>query len=551
MLLKWMNLVLAALIAGGWAGAATAFERDTHYYATFALALTSCFEWHEAHLIASADVMVDGSRGTVAELDPTRRHNKTGWHAFGHSAERYYELWERVILQESEVERLIVFGQFLHYLQDWEAHAGYPIHLGHAKATILGHDPDSLAKSEARSRNAVQATLDHMALMCGQLDRLPKGVSHPDEVAAELLGRVHGNQLVEDLIELSDPAWRKKVKGRLTARGSQIMAENIRRIEQYILDEIAPLAGKRVPADFEPGSDERGIPEPLELDFESNGRLLSPLADHVKRAGLHPEDDHLDRADHHVHVVHARPKKGGWRVQVDVTNVGDKPMPPGELQAIAVDALSDETLGQATTTIPAVAPEETITVKLMIPTSQPCETALIGVSVDSRHDKNPHNSDVWHISAEDLWRFEEHVASFGHLHGTSPVPDGTALEIRPPTSWLTDQGMLCMSHVVRGTSDDPTLHIQDPEFSVRWNDGDAVELASAVPSIWTVTLTEPDQIAAVKSFACFEPAADLCPHLTRATDPPVLESAIRFGAMEETTTLELEEHRDAICRPSS
>jgi hypothetical protein len=120
--LKWTILTLVVVAAAGSAHVAAAFERDTHYYGTFALALTSCFDWREAHLIASADVMVDGNRSTVAELDPAKLHNKTGWHAFGHSAERYYELWERVTLEQREAERLIAFGQFLHYLQDWEAH---------------------------------------------------------------------------------------------------------------------------------------------------------------------------------------------------------------------------------------------------------------------------------------------------------------------------------------------------------------------------------------------------------------------------------------------
>jgi hypothetical protein len=469
--LKWTILTLVVVAAAGSAHVAAAFERDTHYYGTFALALTSCFDWREAHLIASADVMVDGNRSTVAELDPAKLHNKTGWHAFGHSAERYYELWERVTLEQREAERLIAFGQFLHYLQDWEAHAGYPVHLGHAKATILGHDPDSLAKSEARTRHAVQATLDHMAFVCEQLGRLPESIEHTDEAVPEFLGRVHGNRLVRDLIEFSDPAWRKTVKGGLTERGSQIMAENIQRVEEYILDEIAALPGKRVPADFQPGSDELGIPEPLELDFDSDGRLVSPVADHVERAGLHAEDDHLDPADHHVRVVHAKPKKRGWRVQAEVTNIGDKAMPSGELLAVVVDALSDETIGQATTLIPDVAPNESITLNLMIPTTRPSETALIGVSVDARHDRDPYNSDVWHITAEDLEELEDHVAAYGHLHGLSVMPDEVSLVVRPPRVWLTSGGLLCTSHVARGTSDDPTSHMEGPEFSLRWHDG--------------------------------------------------------------------------------
>jgi hypothetical protein len=547
----WTRVALAAVLGVGSAHLATAFERDTHYYSTFALALTSCFEWREAHLIASADVMVDGSRGTVAELDPAKRHNKAAWHAFGHSAERYYELWERVTLEQREAERLVAFGQFLHYLQDWEAHAGYPVHLGHAKATLLGHDPDSMAKSEPRTRHSVQATLDHMALVCEQLGRLPDGTDNSDEAVPELLGRVHGNRLVQDLIELSDPAWRKTLKGGLTEHGAEIMAENIRRVEQYVLEEIAPLPAKNVPADFQPGSDELGIPEPLELDFEADGRIASHLPTHVERAGLHPEDDHLDPADHHVRVVQARPKKDGWRVQVDVTNVGDKPMPSGELLAIVVDALSDETLGQATVDVPEVAPDETIKLKLTVPTTRPSETALIGVSVDTRHDRDPYNSDIWHISAEDLEELEDHVAAYGHLHGSPEIPDNAVLETRTPRVWLTSAGLLCTSHVARGTSDDPTWHMEPLQFSLRGGDGKLVAVSGVNPPVWTVTPFEPGRIAAVKSFACFDPQVDLCPHLAGLDAPPVLESTIRFGSIEESVAVELAEHVGPICRPAS
>ena len=544
----WTRVALAAVLGVGSAHLAAAFERDTHYYSTFALALTSCFDWREAHLIASADVMVDGSRGTVAELDPAKRHNKAAWHAFGHSAERYYELWERVTLERREAERLVAFGQFLHYLQDWEAHAGYPVHLGHAKATVLGHDPDSMARSEPRTRHAVQATLDHMALLCEQLGRLPEGIDHPDEAVPELLDRVHGNRLVRDLIELSDPAWRKTLKGGLTEHGAAIMAENIRRVEQYVLEEIAPLPAKNVPADFRPGSDQLGIPEPLELDFDADGRIASHLPTHVERAGLHPEDDHLDPADHHVRVVQARPKKSGWRVQVEVTNVGDKPMPSGELLAIVVDALTDETLGQATVDVREVAPGDAIKMKLMVPTTRPSETALIGVSVDTRHDRDPYNSDVWHINAEDLEELEDHVAAYGHLHGNTEIPDYAVLETRTPRVWLTSAGLLCTSHVARGTSDDPTSHMEPLQFSLRGVDGERVEVSSVNPPVWTVTPFEPGQIAAVKSFACFDPEAELCPHLADQGDPPVLESAIGFGTIEESAAIELAEHLGPICR---
>ena len=50
----------------------------------FATALEACFDWDEAHLIASADYLVDKNRTTTAEKHPFKKHNKINWHAFGH-----------------------------------------------------------------------------------------------------------------------------------------------------------------------------------------------------------------------------------------------------------------------------------------------------------------------------------------------------------------------------------------------------------------------------------------------------------------------------------
>ena len=38
------------------------FVRDTHYYLGFAAALATCFDWDEAHLISSANLMLDGTQ---------------------------------------------------------------------------------------------------------------------------------------------------------------------------------------------------------------------------------------------------------------------------------------------------------------------------------------------------------------------------------------------------------------------------------------------------------------------------------------------------------
>lgn len=526
----WRTVIGIVAVVVGSAVTTSAFERDTHYYATYALALTTCFDWEEAHLIASADVMIDGSRGTVAELIPTNRRNKAAWHAFGHNVERYYELWQRALAEPSDELRLIAFGQFLHYLQDWESHAGYPVHLGHAKATVLGHDPDSMARSEARTRHSIQATLDHMALLCRELDRLPAGLDDSDRALAAFLDRVLGEQLVRDLIDASDPGWRATMKGGLTDRGARIMAENVLRIERYLEQQIAPLEGKGFPADFEPGSDAHGIPEPLELDFDGDGALLSDLDDHLVQAGRHPEDDHLDPPDHHIHVASATPIKRGWRVRFDVTNAGDKPMPPGEVVAVAIDALEEEHLGEAFLDVPEIGPDETRRFKLVIPTSRPTETALIGVSFSSIHDRDPHNSDVWHMTAEDLSELEAHVAAYGTLHGLVAPPVDASLEIiGAPELWLTGRQRLCAAILARGATVDPSIHVESPEFALDGGEHGSLELGSAVPTVWTITPSHPDRVPAVKSYACFPLDDAICGQVGRSGGASVFSASIAIG----------------------
>ncbi len=79
---------------------ALTYERDSHYYLRYGLALSTCFNWHEAHLIASGDWGMDENRTTRAEITPLRRKNKIQWHAFGHSDTRFNELWDRSRTEE-------------------------------------------------------------------------------------------------------------------------------------------------------------------------------------------------------------------------------------------------------------------------------------------------------------------------------------------------------------------------------------------------------------------------------------------------------------------
>ncbi len=102
---------------------AQGYERDSHYFLRFALSLATCFDWEESHLIASGDWGMDENGSTHAEMNPVQTRNKTEWHAFGHSDRRFHELWQRSVTEPELELRLIKLGQFMHFLEDWEAHA--------------------------------------------------------------------------------------------------------------------------------------------------------------------------------------------------------------------------------------------------------------------------------------------------------------------------------------------------------------------------------------------------------------------------------------------
>jgi len=110
-LLSILLVAASSPLAWGYAG-------DTHYYLRFASALEACFNWDEAHLIASADLMLDKNRSTVAEKHPFKKYNKVYWHAFSRDQERFSELWERVLREQDPELKLIKLGQFSHYLED-------------------------------------------------------------------------------------------------------------------------------------------------------------------------------------------------------------------------------------------------------------------------------------------------------------------------------------------------------------------------------------------------------------------------------------------------
>ena len=252
-------------------GVSAGFEIGAHYYLRFGLSLSTCFDWDEAHLIASGDWALDENGTTMAEMNPVQTRNKIEWHAFGHSDRRFHELWQRSLNEPDLERRLVKLGQFMHFLEDWEAHAGYGIRMGHARDTFRGRDPDSLGNSFPKNHRMVQSALDHLLATCENLGRLDVD---RDIRLIEIMNSLYADALMDDLFEAGEPDWKRRKLGTYRSKGSAIKAANKDRVERLIVDLFKPLPEKNIPPDFAPGP-ETGIPPSLRIPFDRDGNIIS------------------------------------------------------------------------------------------------------------------------------------------------------------------------------------------------------------------------------------------------------------------------------------
>ena len=220
-------LVGAVLVGCAATSEARAYAGDTHYYLRYASALLTCFDWDEAHLIASSDYLVDKNRTTTAEKHPFKKHNKIHWHAFGRSEERYNELWEIVLGEEAPTVQLVRLGQFLHFVSDWESHYGYGTRMGHGIPTFLGRDPDSLANNRMNNLRMLVQTLRPMMRVCVQQQRDVPVPGEADRSLAVLFASLMDESLLDELHETGSRRW--KSWGARGKKGREIRPAPLRR----------------------------------------------------------------------------------------------------------------------------------------------------------------------------------------------------------------------------------------------------------------------------------------------------------------------------------
>ncbi len=423
------RFLLTVLILISFSTMAGAYAGDTHYYIRFATALLVGFDWDDAHLIASADYMIDRNKSTHAEKNPAKKHNKVNWHAFERTEERFFELWARVLGESDPELQLIELGQFLHFAADWEPHGVFGDRLGHGMATIMGRDPDSLGTDIMNNRRMIRQTMDFMMEFRASTGRPVGGGGDPDRALAELFLELSSEPIMDDLYMINSPRW--KTWGVRGKKGRVILARNHLLVEELISKWGKERPDLKVPADFTPGDPEKGLPPPIGMSYRKNGDIVAVYGVEVEllpefdggdfNAALEEryeervEPEVVDELQQELHgggdpdlfnivgtqVLDAGLKKSGWLVTVQVANFGVGHSAEGRLELHVVNIHTEETVGHLVYQLPRLKGGQKIRKKILVPSEgKPERDVVIGVTLDGP-DLLADDNDDWFMPWDD------------------------------------------------------------------------------------------------------------------------------------------------------
>ena len=492
---------------------ARAYTRETHYYLRFALALATCFDYDESHLIASGDWMMDGNLSTHAEPTPFQKKNKVGFHAFGHSDGRFNELWERSRVEPDLELRLIKLGQFMHFLEDWESHAGFGLALGHAKATFGGRDPDSLGSDKAKNNRMAQSALEHLLRTCVDIGRAgePPHEGDVDYYLVWLMRLVLQDGLMDDLYEIGDPTWKKgKIKG--IRKSHQVIRERSQqRIEEFV-ERLKAYPDKKVPEWFTAGDPERGIPPVLQIPYDKEGNILSkpgapdPVEEVLARNRADREEEDL-----RVYIDGYSRFQGGFTVRLAAANVGTESADAGSIDVYVIDPDQQTELGKASVELEALAAGDRVdkkaTVRAQVAEGQ---EVMIGAIVRVE-DFSTLDNETWLMSEEEALASAE-VPLVVDVDPDLPG-DEAIVFTQDPKMWVIDGEAFCALVGAATTEGDASEKLTGVEMRIVTESGVPIGDREEWPPRWGASARQGPIIGA-KSFACVSIDDDECSALS-------------------------------------
>ncbi len=482
-----------------------AFERDTHYYLRFSLSLATCFNWEESHIIASADWGMDENQTTFAEKNPLKTNNKVKWHAFGHSDQRFRELWIRSVAETNLESKLIKLGQFLHFLEDWESHAGYGIRLGHARDTYTGRDPDSLGASLPKTHRMLQSALDHLLAACDRLGRLGDNVDRDRELIW-LMKEISEDGMMESLFEVSNPNWKWGKAGMLRRSGQKIIRVNKERVETFIAKHVQHLEDKGIPESFEPGNI-NGIPSSLRIPFDSNGGVLKSFKG---VSGMVAEfDGNQGIANLQLSLEDAQPvfrtsndiENLGWILEVTASNIGDRRSDEGDIEILVIDSDQETITATLIEQLGTLEPGEVRDLELFVSSDVKPESDVIIVGSIRSDDFSAMNNEDWLMlgNAENLKPVR---AIINELDPLPALPESIRILGQP--KFLIVAGEACVVVSALAAGGDSTEKLKSVMFEFVDAEDDGIPFEQATTSRWSALSTKEGLIAG-KTFYCSVP----------------------------------------------
>jgi len=547
-------LVVIPSVALGYSG-------DTHYYLAYASALVACFDWDEAHVIASANYLLDKNRTTTAEKHPFKTHNKINWHAFGRSEERFNVLWERVLAEEDPTLQLVKLGQFLHFISDWESHYGYGVRMGHGVNSIMGKDPDSLGANRMNNLRMFDQTIDHMVEVCVARGREAWRGGDPDLFRSTLYRELVGEELLEEMYLYNARNWKRF--GVLTKKGKEILAKNHLLIERLIEKYGLRYPDRGIPEEFTPGDPDHGLPPPIGVRYDKSGELeeiygveieLRPeylgddlvereedaleeqmeteLVDDLERANQQEDDLDLD-ANLEMRVVDADLVDAGWRVSVRVKNLGGGVSRSGNLEIVVLDVASEELLGETTRPFSSLKGGEAVRQKILVESGgEPSKRILIGASLKVS-ELSADNNDSWYVPWRDAIEAVE-----GKRKTKKKAKDLPVELLGTPKMWLDEQekgAWVILQAIVAGGHS--SRRLEKLEMAVAGERGAVpVHVNDGLSVVW---MSIPDlrrRVVPSEVLAWFRFDDDLCAAIReRSISPETIEVTVSGSEIRTTT----------------
>ena len=309
-----------------------------------------------------------------------------------------------------------------------------------------------------------------------------------------------------------------------------IRAANEQRIEEFIESQLKSLPDKKVPFDFEAGT-ENGIPPSLRIHFDQDGRIVTTrgVSDALHGWAAETEaapDVTLSLEDARIYYRGSRTKgRAGWRLLLRAENRGQMESAAGQIEIVVIDSDDETLLAQASEPLPALQPGETREFRVSIPGKGRPEPDVIFGTFARIGDLSAMNNEDWLM----LGDAEEEDSDVPIITDVDPRPVGplTVRLMAPPKTFIVGNSA-CLLVTAMVSGGDSTEKLDAVVLEVIGGPSNGLAFKLLFPGRWSALSTE-NGLVGGKTFGCFRPEPEAFEEL-RKLDAQALGIAVTLEA---------------------